>query len=232
MCTRISLTLDREGLAQAFPEFVPPTEWRPRYNLSPGQPVLAVLNDGAYAMRPVFWGWRKPWAPEKRSLLVNARAETAHQKPTFREAFLRRRCLVLADGFYEWKDTPRGKRPWRFTLKDGRPFALAGLWVEDQPLPDGTTGPACLVLTVDANALVGRIHPRMPLVLPRNMYEVWLAPHEVVPWDLKPLLRPYPDEGMRAHPVDPRCNNPRFDDPICVQPYEEGEAQQPGLFHS
>jgi len=103
MCTRISLSLNGEALQQAFPMFHIPADWQARYNLSPGQDVLAVLNDGTKQAIRVFWGWRRPWEPQKSGLLVNARAESADRKPTFREAFTHRRCLVLADGFYEWQ---------------------------------------------------------------------------------------------------------------------------------
>ena len=223
MCTRISLSLNGEALQQAFPMFHIPADWQARYNLSPGQKVLAVLNDGTHQAIRVFWGWRRPWEPQKSGMLVNARAESADRKPTFREAFTRQRCLVLADGFYEWQRVGRMKQPWRFVLKDRRPFGLAALW-QEQDLPDGRRGPACVVLTTDANPLVAAVHPRMPVILPPEAFEIWLRPGDTVPWDLKPWLSPYPAERMEGYRVHPMVNNPRVDTPECIAPWTPPKA--------
>ncbi len=221
MCTRITLTLPLDALAQAFPDFHPPEAWHPRYNLGPGQPVLAVLNDGSRRMRPVLWGWPRPGGGT--GLLVNARVETVAQKPTFREAFRTRRCLVLADGFYEWTVTGGRKQPWRITRRDGRPFALAGLWMEQ----DGE--PRCVVLTTEARPPVTRLHPRMPVVLPQAAYAPWLAPGALTATWPTWLERAWEPEAWRVYPVHPRVNTTRVDDPSCILPYEPPQPQLPGL---
>ncbi len=222
MCTRISLTLDAVALQTAFPDYAIPREWRPRYNIAPGGPVLVVPNTAPPRATFFVWGLIPPWArPDARGRFrsfVNARAETAGQKPAFRAALRRRRCLVLADGFYEWHG-PKGQRqPWRFTLRDGRPFALAGIW-ERRWTADGSEILTCAILTTQANARVRPIHPRMPVILPPEAYAIWLQPGEVAPQDLAPYLRPYPPEAMRGYPVHPRVNNPRYDRDDAVRPW-------------
>jgi len=131
------------------------------------------------------------------------------------------RCLILADGFYEWpqKKGPTPRLPWRFTLSDGRPFAFAGLW-ETWLSSDGSEVPTCTIITVPANEVVAAVHPRMPAILRPEDYAAWLRPDEAQPQDLQPLLRPYPAEAMRGYPVSPQVNNPQVDDPACIAPYQ------------
>jgi len=227
MCGRFTLTLNGEQLQAAFPQFQVPAIIQPRYNIAPSQPIAAVPNDGSQAVTFFLWGLIPSWAREPRGF-INARAETLAQKPAFRAAYRRRRCLILADGFYEWprKKGPTPRIPWRFTLRDGRPFAFAGLW-ETWLSPDGSKVPTCTIITVPANEVVAAVHPRMPAILRPEDYAAWLRPDEAQPQDLQPLLRPYPAEAMRGYPVSPRVNTPRVDDPACIAPYQDPQG---GLF--
>jgi putative SOS response-associated peptidase YedK len=151
------------------------------------------------------------------SQLINAQAETAAIKPAFRVAFRKRRCLILADGFYEWKKEGRHRQPFHIRLRDGRPFAFAGLW-ERWEGPEGGSIDSCTILTTTSNPLVAEIHDRIPVILAPQDYDLWLDPAVQEPDRLQPLLRPYPAEEMTAYPVSPRVNNPQHDDPLCTEP--------------
>jgi putative SOS response-associated peptidase YedK len=150
--------------------------------------------------------------------LINARAESAAVKPTFREAFRRRRCLIPADGFYEWKTEGRIRQPFVFRLRDARPFAFAALW-EPPPSPD-TAAPSdsCVILTTDPNDLLREIHDRMPVILRPDDYVQWLDPAQADARTLQPLLRPYPADEMTGQRVGRRVNDARFDGPECLEP--------------
>ena len=225
MCGRFTLTLNGEQLQAAFPQFKVPRVIQPRYNIAPSQPIAAVPNDGSQAVTFFLWGLIPGWAKEPRGF-INARAETLAQKPAFRAAYRRRRCLILADGFYEWprQKGPTPKVPWRFTRRDEQPFALAGLW-EVWHAPDGSEVPTCAIITVPANEVVAAVHHRMPAILPPEVYAAWLQPGETRPQDLQPLLRPYPAEGLRGYPVSPRVNDARIDDPACIAPYPAAQGR-------
>jgi putative SOS response-associated peptidase YedK len=151
--------------------------------------------------------------------MINARAETLGEKPAFRSALRRRRCLVPADGFYEWRKEADGKTktPMYIRLRDKAPFAFAGLW-ETWRSPDGTTVPSCTLITTEANHLVKGIHDRMPVIIPREAYERWLDPKEKDPGELKDLLKPYPPEEMEAFPVAKTVNSPANETDECVKP--------------
>ncbi len=217
MCGRFTLTLTTEDLQAAFHQFVFPGGVQPRYNIAPGQPVLAVPNDGRFTAAHFLWGLVPSWAKDpRRYRFINARAETAAQKPAFRAALRRRRCLVLADGFYEWQRLGDSRRPFYFTLKNRQPFALAGLW-EIWMGPDGSEITTCALLTTRANALVAPVHARMPVILPPETWEAWLQPGEVDPATMEPLWRPYPAEAMQRWRVSPAVNNPRVDAPHLIE---------------
>ncbi len=223
MCTRISLTADAATLQAKFPQYAIPEQWQPRYNIAPGQPLLVVPNTTPPRATFYLWGlipaWAKPDARGRYRTFPNARAETAALRPAFRAALRRRRCLVLADGFYEWHG-PKGQRqPWRFTLRDGRPFALAGLW-ERHFTPDGSELLTCAVLTTQANRLIRPIHHRMPVILPPEAYSAWLHPGERSADEVEKWLRPYPASQMRGYPVHPRVNDARYDRPEAVRPWQ------------
>ncbi len=196
----------------------------PRYNVAPTQPAPTVLNDGARALTFSRWGLIPFWAkdPDIGNRMINARVETVHQKPAFRSAFKKQRCLVVADGFYEWTAVPgqRRKQPMYIRLKSGAPFAFAGLWDRwrNPANPDGEPIISCTIITSEPNALVEQYHNRMAVILPPEHYEAWLDPAERSPDALFPLLKPFPAELMEAYPVSTRVNSPAYDDPSLIEP--------------
>ncbi len=218
MCGRFTLHTEAGRLARQFVVQLD-LDLAPRYNIAPSQDVLAIRQGPAGREAVMLhWGLVPFWAREVKTgyRMINARAETVAQKPAFRAAYRRRRCLVPADGFYEWRSGPRGKQPCHITLADGAPFAIAGLWERWEG--DGTLESCTLIVTA-ANALVEPIHDRMPVILDPADYGAWLDP-ATEPGVLGALLRPYPPQGMCAHPVSTRVNNPRNDDPACLEPVE------------
>jgi putative SOS response-associated peptidase YedK len=161
--------------------------------------------------------------------MINARSETVAEKPAFRAAFRRRRCLVVADGFYEWQKLNGGKQPYFIRMRDGRPFAFAGLWEHWQGT-DGSEIESCTLLTTQPNDLVRPLHNRMPVILHPKDYELWLDPQAQQAEALQPLLGAYPSEEMDAYAVSRFVNNPRNDDARCIEPQPLGEDQRlPGL---
>ncbi len=168
------------------------------------------------------WGLIPSWAGEISNAYktINARAETVEKTPAFREAFRRRRCLVVATGFYEWKKSNGQKQPHAIMMADGSPFAFAGLW-ELRHAPDEQPLESCTIITTDANELVAPIHDRMPVILPEDAYHVWLDPSERRVEVLKPLLMPYPSESMTAYAVRRTVNNPANETPECLVPANE-----------
>jgi putative SOS response-associated peptidase YedK len=218
MCGRFSLWLELTDLVKAFPNFVFPEELAPRYNIAPTQPVAVVTNNVDRNVEFFRWGLIPSWAkdPSIGNRMINARSETVTEKPSFRAAFRRRRCLILADGFYEWKKVPGQKRktPMYIHLASGKPFAFAGLWEFWQP--DTTPVLSCTILTTAPNALMTPIHNRMPVILPEAKYEFWLSAAENEKHALLDCLKPYPADEMTAYPVTSFVNNPRNDTPECV----------------
>ncbi|HEC61303.1 MAG TPA: SOS response-associated peptidase [bacterium] len=221
MCGRFTLTADMNALQESFPWLSIPTGLEPRYNIAPSQPVAVVPNDGVNQMDFFVWGLITSWAKDPRigNRMINARAETLAEKPSFRAAFRRRRCLVLADGFYEWRKDPgiKTKTPMYLHLKSKEPFAFAGLW-EIWHSKDGSEVRSCNIITTQPNSLVQSIHNRMPVILPREAYSKWLKPGEQDPTQLSPLLLPYPAEEMIAYPVSRLVNKPQNDRPQCIIP--------------
>lgn len=202
----------------------PQTQPPPRYNIAPTQPVPAVLNEwqeGKAQLELVHWGLIPSWAkdPSIGGRMINARAESLAQKPAFRAAFKRRRCLIPASGFYEWKKNPDGKTktPMYIRMKDGRPFAFAGLW-EVWHSEDGSQIKSCAIITGEPNELVKPIHDRMPVILLPQRYRDWLDPNERPADELMSMLKPYPPEQMQAYPVSRMVNNPKNDSPKCIEP--------------
>jgi putative SOS response-associated peptidase YedK len=220
MCGRFSLGATiRVGQLFDLPNC---PDMRPRYNIAPGQDVPAVIRNretGDREFRPFRWGLVPSWAkdPAVGNRMINARSETAATKPAFRTLLRQRRCLILADGFYEWSgDGPR-KQPYHVKLRDGEPFAFAGLWDRWAPA-DGRPLETCTILTTAPNAVVRPIHDRMPVILPPGAYGAWLDPMLHDASELRALLTPYPAEAMTAFPVSTWVNNPAHDAPACVLP--------------
>jgi len=221
MCGRYTLTLGPEEIIETIPGLTIPQDIPPRYNIAPTQPVAVVPNTGENRLDFYLWGLIPSWAkdPEIGNRMINARAETLTEKPTFRAAFRRRRCLILADGFYEWKLVPgrKGKLPMYIQLASRKPFAFAGLW-ENWHSPDGSNILSCTIITTQPNTMMQEIHNRMPVILPASAYDLWLNRGEPDVKLLQEVLRPYPAEEMIAHPVSTVVNDPSNDTPECIVP--------------
>jgi len=211
MCGRFTLTIDPADLQDLFGEFIFPTQFAPRYNIAPSQPILAIPNDGKNQAGFFLWGLVPSWAkdPAIASKLINARGETLAEKPSFRGSFKYKRCLIPADGFYEWKAEAgqKTKTPYFIHMKDRQPFAFAGLWDEWQS-PDGGALRTCVIITTAPNELMSGLHNRMPVILDKANFADWLNPLPARPEDLMPLLQPFPAERMAAHPVSTLVNSP------------------------
>jgi putative SOS response-associated peptidase YedK len=220
MCGRFSLA-NPQQLAETFAGIELPAGLPPRYNIAPSQPVAVIANNNPHKLEFFQWGLIPSWAkdPAIGQQMINARAETLAEKPSFKNAYRRRRCLVLADGFYEWRkeaDT-KTKTPMYIKLESGQPFALAGLW-ERWASADGDEILSCTIITTTPNELMAAIHNRMPVILPPEAYTLWLNPAERGPAELENLLRPFPANEMTAYPVSKLVNSPRNDSPACIEP--------------
>lgn len=201
MCGRFVLAADGTAIQQQFNLTETPTI-EARYNIAPTQPVAVITNAEPTALTYHRWGLIPSWAkdPSIGSRMINARAETAHEKPSFRSAFKRRRCLIPASGFYEWTKRDSGKVPMYIHLDDHAPFAFAGLW-EVWHSPDGGEIHSCTILTTEPNDLIKPLHNRMAVILDEADYDMWLSPDELPADALKPMLRPYRADAMRAYEV-------------------------------
>ena len=218
MCGRFTLVSPFAVIAERFHVSVPP-DLRPRFNIAPGQDVLCIVRDGQKRLEPLRWGLIPSWArdPAIGSRMINARAETLAEKPGFRNAFARRRCLVAADGFFEWRPAGRRKEPVYIFLKSKKPFGFAGLY-ESWHAPDGREIRTCTIITTDANDLVRPVHDRMPVILPERAEDIWLDPSETDLERLRSLLGPLPPDEMDAYDVTPAVNNAAHDAPDCIRP--------------
>ncbi|NWF63540.1 MAG: SOS response-associated peptidase [Chloroflexi bacterium] len=221
MCGRFTLTVDPAELTDAFAIFTFPTQFAPRYNIAPTQPVLAIPNDARNKADFFIWGLIPSWSkdPSSANKLINARSETLAEKPSFRGAYKYKRCLIPADGFYEWKTQPgtKIKTPYFIQMQDRKPFAMAGLW-DEWTSPDGSPLRTCAIITTEPNQLMSTLHNRMPVILNPKDYSMWLEPTPQTPEKLATLLKPYPAEAMSAHPVSTLVNQPGNDRPECVIP--------------
>ena len=191
-----------------------------RYNIAPTQQVLAVraVRPGSREAMLLRWGLVPSWSkgPDSRYSMINARAESVHERPAYRSAFRSRRCLIPAEGFYEWQNSKTGKQPFLISITDHTPFAMAGLW-ETWQGPDGSPLQTCTVIVTEANSAIRPVHDRMPVILPPDSYDRWLDPDIQDPSLLMPLLLPYPADGTHLTPVSQRVNNARNDDPDLIK---------------
>lgn len=221
MCGRFTLRAPAQLIAEQFSLFELPS-LKARFNVAPTQPILAV-RQGAGQREAVMlhWGLVPSWAkdPGMGSRMINARVETVAEKPAYRAAFRRRRCLVVADGFYEWQKQGRTKQPYFIRMADNRPFAFAGIW-ESWEGADHSYLESCSLLTTAPNALMAPIHDRMPVILVPENYDAWLDPSREGGEGLLALCGPYPPGGMVAGPVGRVVNNPRNDSPECIAPLD------------
>jgi len=224
MCGRFTLKTDAKTLTNMLPGFELPDQLSPRYNIAPSQEIAVVPNTGDRAVEFFRWGLIPGWAkdPSIGNRMINARSETLAEKPSFRTAYRRRRCLILADGFYEWKKEAdsKPKTPMYIHLKSGAPFAFAGLWESWQPARDEEAVHSCTIITTTPNTLMGGIHNRMPVILSQAAYDAWLDPREQEPEALAALLVPYATEEMTAYSVSRLVNRPTNDSPECIVPVE------------
>lgn len=215
MCGRYSFC-KLEGLEERFNVKRSTLKLYPRYNIAPTQEVPAIVNNGENQLIMPRWGLIPYWAKDMSvgSKMINARAETVDEKPSFKRSLQRRRCLVLADGFYEWKKEGRRKTPYRITLKNEEPFAFAGLW-DSWMSPEGEVINSCTIITTIPNELMEPIHNRMPVILSPDVEEIWLDQSITDSHFLKSLLKPYPSEFMKAYEVSTLVNSPKNDLPEC-----------------
>ncbi|WP_276352584.1 SOS response-associated peptidase [Cohnella caldifontis] len=222
MCGRYTITVTMEELMLHYFADLPSVPFHlPRYNVAPTQMVPAVVNDGQRNRLGLLkWGLIPPWADDEKggSRLINARAETLQERPAYRDAFRRKRCLIPADGFYEWKAAPGGggKRPYRIRLKGGGLFSMAALY-ETWTAPDGRRVSSFAIVTTEPNKLMAGIHDRMPVILRREDEALWLDRRVQDPAELTELLVSYPDDEMEAYEVDRRVGNPANDDAACLE---------------
>ena len=218
MCGRFTITLEAADLQLELGVSEVPADWLPRFNVAPTQPVGAVLDASARRVEWLRWGLIPSWAKDASiaSKLINARSETLAEKPSFRQAFTKRRCLILADGFYEWQKSAKGSsQPFYFQRIDKKPFAFAGLW-EFWKSPEGEPVRSCTIITCAANPLVAPVHERMPVMLSGEAAWQWLEPAS--PEALAGFLRPYPPELMTVRPVSRLVNDATRDSPDLVRP--------------
>ena len=218
MCGRFTLRTTPQEVAKAFDLGEAP-DFRLRYNVSPTQQVLAIrLDDGNRSARFHRWGLIPSWAddPKIGYRMINARSETVADKPSYRSAFKRGRCLIVADGFYEWKKGGKTKQPFFIKLKSDRPFAFAGL-AEKWSRNGGETIESCTIVTTEPNELMAGIHDRMPVILPPDAYDPWLDPEFEGKEKLLSMLRPYPADEMTAFPIGTLVNSPKNDVAACIE---------------
>lgn len=231
MCGRFTLTSSAARIAEAFSVEAPAT-FAPRYNITPSQQVLAVREkpaDSNPATRKrelvtLQWGFVPMWArdPASGSRIINARSETVATKPAFRASFRSHRCLVVADGFYEWQTDPDTgkKQPWYIRLRSGLPFGIAGLW-SHWGKPGKPIIESCALLTCEPNELMAAIHDRMPVIVPPESFDAWLDDEKGAEGSISNLLRPFDADLMLAYRVSTLVNSPRTDSAKCVEPVSE-----------
>jgi len=222
MCGRFRVARKKEILEAAFDvdAALDDTDWEPRYNVAPGQAIGVVRQDASRPVRGLAkmrWGLIPSWAKDAAIgyKMINARSETVATKPSFRGPLRSRRCLIPADGFYEWKHEGKEKLPYCFTLTDDSVFAFAGLW-EQWKSPQGDVVESCTILTTEPNELMKDVHDRMPVILSGDAYDLWLDPGFSNVAELQTLLRPYPAEAMKRYRVSQRVNQIKNDDAECA----------------
>jgi putative SOS response-associated peptidase YedK len=223
MCGRFALSAKTDQIEKLIPDLFFEEELDDRYNYSPGQDIPVVLDEDPGRGLKVRWGLIPFWAkdPKIGYKMINARSETIDSKPSFRNSFKKKRCLVIADGYYEWRKEPNSKVkvPYFIRMKDGLPFTFAGLW-EKWKSPDGKTLTTTTIITTEPNDELVKIHDRMPAILLPEERMLWLERY-VNPMDLKKLLLPCPEEIMESWEVSLRVNSPKNDDKLCIEPVSE-----------
>ena len=219
MCGRFVRKLYTEDIASEFDVDEVAADLAPSYNVAPSQQVAVVMTDEKKRLVSMKWGLVPAWSndPSIGNRLINARAETLADKPSFREAFTRQRCLVIADGFYEWQKRGRTSQPYFIHLKTDRPFGFAGLY-DMWTSPEGELITTCTIITTEPNEVMKTLHDRMPVILAKQVEDAWLDPYNPDHASLAQMLRPYPAAEMQLHTVSPLVNSPANDSPECMAP--------------
>ena len=225
MCGRYAFFSPAEAVRRTFAlDFSP--ELTPRYNIAPTQsvPALRAAEEGSRALVMLHWGLVPRWAKERAigNRMINARCETLAEKPAYRDAFRRRRCLVLADGWYEWQAATGGKQPWFVRLRDPRPIAFAGLWERWKDPARGELLESCTIVTTDASESIRKIHDRMPVILPEQSWDRWMDPAFSDTETLSGILGPYDPKALKAWQVSRLVNTPRNEGPKLIEPEGSG----------
>ncbi|HLQ73607.1 MAG TPA: SOS response-associated peptidase [Bacillota bacterium] len=222
MCGRYTLTVSKSHLESYFSTDVNEQSYELSYNIAPSQNVLAVIHDGKEKrVGTLKWGLVPSWSKDKKigNKMINARLETAHEKPSFKRLMERKRCLIVADSFYEWKQNREQKNPFRIHVKDRTLFTFAGLW--DKWTDGVETLFTCTMLTTEANSFMESIHHRMPIILPKDKEEEWLDPHVKRAEDAKRFLDDIQMETLEAYPVSSHVNYVKNNDAKCIEIYEQ-----------
>ncbi len=219
MCGRFTLSSRAQTIANYFGIELP-YNLKPRYNIAPSQDILVIrhISDSKPEFCLMRWGLMPAWQNEEdiSTKWINARSETIIDKPLFKKLFQQKRCIIVADGFYEWQATTRAKLPFYIFKKDHQPFAIAGLW-EHWENHEGKSIESCLLLTTEANPEVKSIHHRMPVILQKAQYSTWLNGENTKVEILKSLLRPYLPQDLTSHEVSTYVNSPKNDNQNCVE---------------
>jgi putative SOS response-associated peptidase YedK len=218
MCGRYSLRVEMEELLTYYGLIQSSYAYTPRYNIAPGQSITALIDsNGTRRVGPLRWGLVPAWASDERigNKMINARAETLSEKPAFRQSFSRRRCIIPADGYYDWKKET--KQPYRIIMNDKSIFSLAALY-DSWITPDGSKLHSCTIITTKSNDILSTIHDRMPVILAKKHHDIWLDRGTTDITLLQPLLIPFPNEQMTAYPVSPMVGNVKNDEPACLEP--------------
>jgi putative SOS response-associated peptidase YedK len=229
MCGRYRLSRRKQLVKEYFDTASDAEDWNPRYNIAPTQPVPVIRQHPKEPVRELSlmrWGLIPTWAKDSSvaASMINARSETASTKPAFRDAMKSRRCLIPADGFYEWAKTGKGKQPYCFEVNDGELFAFAGLWDRWKDA-SGKWLKTCSILTTAPNAVTSAVYDRMPVIIDPDAYDVWLDPEMTNVAAASDLLKPYDARLMRCYPVSTRVNHVANDDEGCSRPVELTEIQ-------
>ena len=221
MCGRFEIHSAIELIAKIFGIHEWDIEYSPSYNIAPSQDILLVVNDGKRLLVKSRWGFVPSWSKELSAgyKMINARAESVADKPSFRQAFQNQRCLVVADGFYEWKKEGTTKRPFYIRLKSGKPMGFAGLY-NVWKSPEGEQICTSTIITTDANELLHPLHGRMPVITPPGAYDIWLDPMIHDKALLQAVLKPYASEALDTYEVTPKVNSPNNNSPENIQKIE------------
>ena len=219
MCGRFTLSAKLEDLLDEFPFPIGAGQYEPKYNIAPTQQVLTLGAKGGSELQPMKWGLSPDWAANKKKSisLINARAESVLTKGTYSNSLSHRRCLILADGYYEWRTFNGGKVPFRIVLKGARPFAFAGLWNENQESEIDPSARSCTIVTCPSNEMLSSVHHRMPVILRQDDYRAWLNQDCLEPHELARMLQPYSPEKMEFYEVSQLVNSVKNDSSTLIR---------------